>query len=202
MIKINLLGVKKEKINIPIVMGMDFRAISWTGVILSIIIYFGVQESINIYYNQEIDKIKEKTRLEELKFKKIKKDISNHERIKNMLNEFEVKKEQLKTKTQHVSQILENKSNPRKILERLARDIGNDLWFNVIRVQNDQINISGTAYNYHSIGGFIARANESKFFGGSFKILNEEVKTESIMVKGKATNVEHFEAEGKIISYE
>ena len=202
MIKINLLGVKKEKINIPIVMGMDFRAISWTGMILSIIIYFGVQESINIYYNQEIDKIKEKTRLEELKFKKIKKDISNHERIKNMLNEFEVKKEQLKTKTQHVSQILENKSNPRKILERLARDIGNDLWFNVIRVQNDQINVLGTAYNYSSIGGFIARANESKFFGGSFKILNDEMKTEVITVKGKATNVEHFEAEGKIISYE
>ena len=61
MIKINLLGVKKDKIKIPIVMGMDFRAVSWTGIIVSIIIYFGAQEGINIYYGQEIDKIKENT---------------------------------------------------------------------------------------------------------------------------------------------
>ena len=64
--------------------------------------------------------------------------------------------------TEDFTQIVNLRSNPRKLLERLARNTPTDLWFEYLKIDGDKkIQILGSAFSYKDIGDFIISANES-----------------------------------------
>ena len=203
MIKINLLDKGGDGIKVPVNLGVDLTKINWIALIISIIVWLSASYTIDSIYNKKSKEVLVHVGKLEKKLKELKVKVNKDKKVINMLVDFEEKREMLKTRTKHVQQILSHKSNPRKILERIARDISKDLWLNKIYVNNRKIEIVGTAFNYHSIGNFIVQANQSKFFGKSLKLSNEQVKTETIeLMDGRKINVERFKIDGNIINFE
>ena len=89
------------------------------------------------------------------------------------------------------------RSNPRKLLERLARNTPTDLWFEYLKIdEKRKILISGSAFSYKDIGDFIISANESQFFGKTLSLTDSTTKKEKI--QGTTINVEKYKVEGQI----
>ena len=97
--------------------------------------------------------------------------------------------------------LLKNRTNPKKILEKIARSIPEDLWFDIMTInEKNEVIISGGSYSPRAIGEFITTINDSPYFGGSITPSKQESKKENL--DGIPTNYERFELRGKITNYD
>jgi Tfp pilus assembly protein PilN len=131
------------------------------------------------------------------RLKKLRKIIRKNSKAKLELEAFNKQVEILKERKSYVTQIVNLRSNPKKILERLARNTPSDLWFEYLSISSDRkIVISGSAFSYKDIGDFIISANESQFFAKSLSLTDSSTRKEKI--QGTEINLEKYKIEGNI----
>ena len=199
MIKINLLEEKKP-LKIPIILGIDFSQLNLRLVAAAFIISW-LPETF-IYPDWEQERINEEKKLKILNktLRRVKKIIKKNSKNKSELEAFGRQVEILKERKNYVIQIVNLRSNPRKLLERLARNTPNDLWFEYLKINKEKkILINGSAFSYKDIGDFIISANESQFFGKTLSLTDSTTKKEKF--QGTSVNVEKYKIEGQIQNF-
>ncbi len=196
MIKLNLLEQKKP-FKLPLILGMDLSHISVKGMIFVYILLQIPDFSIKSIWQEEIDK-GEKEILELNKKKtKLKLELRSHADTKKMLDDFNKQIKRLELRQVQVDKIVQKRSNPKKLLERIARNIPEDLWFTKVEVKpGKKIELKGMSTNYRSIGEFISSANDSAYFGKSLTLSGS--KTQEHVFDSLKKRVEVFKVEGSI----
>jgi hypothetical protein len=196
MIEINLIEQKKV-FKAPTVLGVDLGQLNFKMLIFSFALYYVPDLFLKDYFEQE--RMSFTTQLEELngKLKKIENDLKGNENIRERLDAFNKQIEKLRERSQQVDSIVQERTNPKKLLELIARSVPEDLWFDQLQITAEkEIVIRGGAETYKSIGDFIGQANDSPFFNRSLALTDSKTQNEN--VGGKEFRVEMFEIKGKI----
>ncbi len=200
MIELNLLE-KKQPLVLPTVLGIDLNNLNLKMLGVALVLYYMPSLVISQMFDEKIDN--NRATLENLTSQnnKLTADINKDSDIKNQVEAYKEQVEKLQKRSTQVDEILKTRTNPKKILEKIARSIPEDVWFDsmVINESNDVI-ISGGSYSPRGIGEFISAINDSPFFGGSVTPTRQENRKESL--DGVQTNFESFELKGKIINYD
>ena len=120
--------------------------------------------------------------------------------VGDMLDAFDKQVESLKQRTGQVEKVINMKNNPKMLLERLARDVPEDVWFETLKISADsKITINGSSSSYKSIGTFITSSNDAAFFGKTLGLISSDTK--SIKLDGQQVRIENFKVEGKVLDY-
>ena len=196
MIEINLVEEKK-KFKAPTVAGMDLSQINLKMVIIAILINQTPDWFLKDHFANDIKQVKEEVNKLDAEARNLSKDLKGNENIKQKLAAFNRQIQKLKQRSTQVDKIIKEKTNPKKLLEKIARSTPDDLWFDELKItQQRDVVIKGGASSYKSIGNFITAANESLFFGRSLTLGDSKTVTEEKF--GKKIRVETFEIKGKI----
>ncbi len=200
MIELNLLE-KKEPIRLPVIMGVDFKELNFKMLGLAIILYYVPEILVRGVFDHQL-KTEEETYQSLLsETQKIEEEIGKKTNTKSQLEAYNKQVEKLKARSAQVDEILKIRTNPKKILEKMARSIPEDLWIDNLKInEKSEVTISGGADSPRSIGEFITIINDSPFFGNSITPVKQENRSENL--DGVPTNVEVFELKGKIKNYD
>ena len=200
MIELNLLE-KKQPLVLPTVLGIDLNNLNLKMLGVAVVIYYmpGIVGSYifddKIAETQvAVDQIAEQN-------KKLTASIQKDADIKTQVDAYKNQVERLKKRSTQVDEILKTRTNPKKILEKIARSIPEDVWFESMNInEKNEVAIKGGSYSPRGIGEFITAINDSPYFGGSITPSMQENKRENL--DGINTNYESFELKGKIINYD
>ncbi len=200
MIEINLLEQKKP-FKLPVIMGVDLAAINYKGILIAILITYLPDWFLYPAWEEELQAIsKEKEVLNE-KLQKLEADVRGNDAVKKQLELFNNQIAKLKERSTQVEQIIKQRTNPNKILERVARNIPEDMWLTELAVDGERkVSIQGMSTSYKSIGNFIILLNESLFFGKSLTL--SDSKTEEDKDEGQGKRIEIFTIQGRVESYD
>lgn len=200
MIEINLL-LQRKKRKVPAVMGLDFSAINLKMVGLGLILYFAQDMFIPPYTAELEQAVQDQINTAQTELAALKAELRQHAKVKERLQAYERRVNELKKRSEYVDQILKARTNPKKLLEKIARSVPDDMWFEkIILGDNRQITISGRAEAYKSIGDFLTLANDSAFFGKSLTLASSATMDE--MLYGKRKRVEVYEIKGTIETFD
>ena len=107
----------------------------------------------------------------------------------------------MQSRSTQVDEILKTRTNPKKILEKVARSIPEDVWFVKMGINDkNEITVEGGSYTPRAVGEFITNINDSPYFGGSITPVRQENRKDTL--DGVLTNYESFELKGRIINYD
>lgn len=200
MIELNLLE-KKQPLVLPTVLGIDLNAINLKMLGVALIIFYLPGTINSILFDEKTSEIQAQIEQLTQQNAKLNKEIDKDSDIKNQVDAYKSQVTRLQKRSTQVDEILKNRTNPKKILEKIARSIPEDVWFNSLVInEKNEISIKGGAYTPRSIGEFISVINDSPYFGGSITPTMQENKKETI--DGFPTNYESYELKGKIINYD
>jgi type IV pilus assembly protein PilN len=200
MIEINLIK-KKATFELPTVLGINFNQINYKILFIAYLAtlcpqWFLLPELTNIEKT-----IKESIAVKQKKLNKLKEEIGKSNNLEDQLDAFNRQIEKLKQRSIQVENIINSKTNPNKLLERVARSIPEDLWFTKLEITTkSEITIKGLANSYKAIGDFIQAANDTPFFGKSL-ILSESGVVDNKNLE-KDIRLETFEIKGRVETYE
>lgn len=198
MIELNLLE-KKEPMRLPVVLGVDLNELNLFMIGVAMVVWFVPQMILDSYIetttqtiDAEILELRESTN-------KAKEELAKHGSIKDKLKLYQDQVEKLKERSLQVDEILKGRTNPKKVLEKIARSIPEDVWLNDLKINGDgDVNISGGTTSSRSLGEFITIINDSPFFAGSITPTKQENKEDAL----NGNSYDYFELKGKIKSYD
>ncbi len=200
MIELNLLE-KKVPFKLPVVLGLDLGALNFKMIGFAIIIYYVPPIFVHIHFAEKLKLEEEALVRVSSENTKITQQIGKNINIKAQLDAYNKQVERLKARSLQVDEILKIRTNPKKVLEKIARSIPEDLWFDQLKIgENKEVYVAGGAYTPRSIGEFITIINDSPFFGNSITPIKQENKQDTI--DGVLTSYEVFELKGKIKNYD
>lgn len=200
MIELNLLE-KKQPFVLPSVLGMDFNVINFKMMAVAFVIYYAPDIVIGQMFNSKVEETQ--ATLDQLVTQntKLQAEIGKDGDVKAQVEAYKVQVNKLQSRSAQVDEILKTRTNPKKILEKVARSIPEDVWFNEMSINDkNEITINGGSYSPRGVGEFIAVMNDSPYFGGSITPAKQENKKETL--DGVMSNFEQFELKGKIINYD
>lgn len=200
MIELNLLE-KKQAFVLPTVLGLDLNHLNFKMLGISLVIYYLPDIVVSQMYSQKKEEVQ--AVLGEISSQNIviKAAIQKDKDIKSQLDAYKIQVIKLQSRSAQVDEILQTRTNPKKILEKIARSIPEDVWFDEMTINDkNDIVIVGGSYSPRAIGEFITAVNDSPFFGGSITPSRQENKQENL--DGMQTSYELFELRGRIINYD
>jgi len=199
MIEINLIQQKKP-FKLPVILGIDLALINIKAVVVVFILYKVSFSYLTASWKKQYEQEEIQVKKLQQKLQGLKKETRGNESIKAMLDAFDKQVESLKERSVQVEKVINLKNNPKMLLERLARDIPEDVWFESIKLTPDnKISVDGRSGSYKSIGSFITNANDSAFFGKTLGLISSDTKQEKF--DGQQVRIESFKVEGKVIDY-
>lgn len=201
MIEINLLE-KKKSFKAPVVLGVDVGKLPWIPIIISLVLAEYPLEFLKEEFQKEQEAKNQEVALVRNQLNKLKADLRKNQGVKDQLSAFNRQIEKLKERSEQVDKIIKQRTNPRYLLEKIARSTPDDLWFDQLLINDkDEITITGGSYSYTSIGDFIIDANNSPYFGKTLVL--KESKTEESQENGVPTRrQETFVISGNISVYD
>ncbi|MGZ3807384.1 MAG: PilN domain-containing protein [Bacteriovorax sp.] len=200
MIELNLLE-KKQPLRLPVALGIDLNNLNFKMLAVALFVYYVPEIFVHNYFQDKIKAEEETLQKITSENEKISKEIGKNANIKSQLDAYNKQVEKLKNRSSQVDEILKIRTNPKKVLEKIARSIPDDLWFDLLKIsESKDVTIIGGAYTPRSIGEFITVINDSPFFGNSITPVKQENKQE--ILDGVPTNFEAFELKGKIKNYD
>lgn len=200
MIELNLLE-KKQPFVLPSILGMDFNVINFKMMAVALVLYYAPDIVVGQMYNSKMEETQ--AVLDQLASQntKLQAEIGKDADIKSQVEAYKIQVNKLQSRSAQVDEILKTRTNPKKILEKVARSIPEDVWFNEMSINDkNEISIVGGSYTPRGVGEFIAVINDSPYFGGSITPAKQENKKE--MLDGVMSSFEQFELKGKIINYD
>lgn len=200
MIEINLLG-KKKAFELPTVLGMNLNHINFNVLIIAYISTHLPDWFMKPHFDEIEKGIADQLAVKQKQLSKLKKEIKKNGNLEDQLDAFNKQIEKLKQRSVQVEKIIGEKTNPQKLLERVARAVPEDLWLTNLEINDkNEIAFEGFSNTYKSIGDFIQAANDTPFFGKSLILSKQEVEEKKD--GEKEFRLEKFRIEGKIQAYE
>lgn len=200
MIEINLLGRKKKR-KIPKILGVEITEINFKMVV--IVYLLSHVPSLVIYpsWEDEIKKIQDEVTTLTREEKNLNDFIKKNQNAEDKLKAFNEQVELLRIRSAQVDKIIKSKTNPQKLLEKMARSIPEDMWLKTLEIKVDRsLIMKGASVSYKSIGDFIRLGNEARFFNNTLRLKTSETKAEK--VNGADYRFQHFEIEGTIETFD
>lgn len=197
MIELNLIEKKNANV-LPQFAGIDLNALNIKLVFIAILILYLpeiiMRSVLDDQVNQEMEVLqKTKNRITE-----IQNEITKNKNTKNMISVYNEQVDKLRERSKQVEEILKQRTNPQKILEKIARSMSPDVWIeSLVILPSRELIISGGAYTPRSVGDLITQLNDSPFFAGTIVPTNQVSKT----VEGEG-QFEHFELKGNIKNFD
>ena len=200
MIELNLLE-KKQPFIIPTILGIDFNVINFKMLGIAVVIYYMPSFVVGQMLDTKIEESEAILAQLSSQNSKIQNEISKDSDIKAQVEAYKIQVNKLQSRSAQVDEILKTRTNPKKILEKIARSTPEDVWFNEMSINDkNEISIVGVSYSPRAVGEFITTINDSPYFGGSITPAKQENKKENI--DGVMSNVEQFELKGKVINFD
>lgn len=200
MIELNLLE-KKQPVVLPTVLGIDLNNLNLKMLGVAVVIYYMPSIVVSSLYEDRTLQAEEALQVLTSQNNKIKSDLQKDANIKSQVDAYKTQVSKLQSRSNQVDEILKTRTNPKKILEKVARSIPEDVWFNKMAINDkNEISIEGGSYTPRAVGEFITNINDSPYFGGSVTPIRQENKRETL--DGVSTNYETFELKGRIINYD
>ena len=200
MIELNLLE-KKQPLVLPTVVGIDLNNLKFKMLTIAFVIYYLPSTVVSSMYDDK--QIEAQKILEDLSKQsdKLTRSLNKDADVKSQVDAYKMQVTKLQQRSTQVDEILKKRSNPKKVLEKIARSIPEEVWFNsMVITDNNDVTIQGGSYNPRGIGEFITNINDSPYFGGTIIPSMQENRKE--MLDGISTSYEYFELKGKIINYD
>lgn len=199
MIEINLIAQPK-KFKMPTVLGVDLSIINIKLVVLAYVISVVGESYYHEYFDEQVKKYEEQTVELNKQLRGLRSSLTEAGDLRAELTTYNRQLERLRARTEQVRVIINQRTNPKPLLEKVARNLPADMWINLIEIRKDRtILLKGAAESYSSIGNFIIATNDSPFFDD----LNlAQSATEEVMENGVPRRIEAFEIQGRISSYE
>lgn len=199
MIKINLLAQPK-KFKIPVVMGLDIRMFNFKMLFIVWIISYVPEVIQSLYFETERASIEKEINLHQAQIKKYNKILAKNRNVKRKIEAFDRQAKKLKERESQVIEIIKERTNPFKVLIKLARSLPDEVWTDGIKINEKAIDIKGFAISYKSIGELIDTLNDSIYFSKSIRLK----KTESVKrMNGKEEfRIERFNIAGNISRFD
>ncbi|MBC7713926.1 MAG: PilN domain-containing protein [Rhizobacter sp.] len=200
MIELNLLE-KKQPLVLPTVLGVDFNTLNFKMLAVALVIYYMPDFVVGQMFNEKTANSNASLQQITAQNNKLRGEINKDSNIKALVDAYKLQVSKLQSRSTQVDEILKNRTNPKKILEKIARSIPEDLWFDVMTINDkNEIQINGGSYSPRAIGEFITTINDSPYFSGSITPAKQENKKENL--DGIPTSFEKFELRGKITNYD
>ena len=203
MIDINLIRPQKQKSTqtMPVLFGIDVRAIKVKVLVITIVGCYVGRILFSWLLAIRIEGFKEESVTLEKTLSGLRKELSSTKHLETKLNEFNKKIKELKQRETEVNSVLSKKTNPYKLLENVAREMPEDLWFSKIQITSKhEILFEGTAVSYKSIGNFITKNNETPYFNQSLKLLDSTTFTQQN--GSKTIRLERFGINGSVANFD
>lgn len=200
MIYINLIAKKKKK-RIPKILGIEVSEINFKMLIIVYLIsltpdyfYFPKLEEEIVANEEKVQQLRNKER-------QLRTFLRKNQNVQEKLSAYNDQVEKLRLRSGQVDAIIKKRTNPKSLLEKLARGIPSDLWLDELRITSDRmLYLKGAALEYKHIGDFISISNESRFYGNSLNLKSSETKPER--VQGTEFRFLVFEIEGNIETFD
>ena len=200
MIELNLLE-KKKPVVLPVVLGLDLNKIDIKKLGIAIVIYYLPSILVSTLYEDKIADAEKKLQIITTKNETSKAAIEKDNNVKYQVDAYKAQVIKLQSRSNQVDEILKNRTNPKKILEKIARSIPEDVWFTSLSInEKHELSIRGGSDTPRAIGEFITNINDSPYFGGNVTPVNQENKKEDL--DGVLTSYESFELKGRVINYD
>lgn len=200
MIELNLLERKEVK-KLPIVAGIDLNKINIPMVVGAIIFFYASSTYYTAYYEEILAQEEAVASNVREMNKKIEADIKSKEAKKKELEAYSEQLKKAQVRSMQIEEILKTRTNPKKILEVIARTIPTAMTIeNLIIDKSDNISLSGTSYDSRAIGDFIAAMNDTPYFGRSITPTSQENAQEER--DGVSVRIDRFELAGSIKNYD
>jgi len=200
MIEINLIEQKKP-FKLPTVAGVDLSKVNFKIIAIAYLLTYIPDYTIYTSWQEELVSIDQEKEVLRAKLSKLEEEVRGNDIVKKQLEQFNNQVSKLKERSSQVEQIIKARTNPNKILERVARNIPEDMWLQEISIDNEKkITIQGFSTSYKSIGNFIILLNESLFFGKSLTLADSKTNEDGDAGAGK--RVEVFTIQGRVDSFD
>lgn len=199
MIEINLIPQTKT-FKMPTVLGVDLAVINLKVLIATYIICWFAESYVMEMFETELAEKNEVISTMTTELAEIRSSLQGASGLRQELEAYNKQVERLKERSTQVGLIINEKTNPRPLLETIARTLPKDMWIDRVEVGSDKkIVLIGGADSYSSIGNFIISANETTYFDN---LVLTSSTTEEITDGGARRRIEVFEVRGDIASYE
>jgi type IV pilus assembly protein PilN len=199
MIKINLIEQKKA-LKLPVILGIDLALINFKAIILVYILYRASLGFLETRWEKKYLRQEKKVTKLRKELSQLKKETKGNESIRAMLEAFDKQVDKLKQRTVQVEKIINQKQNPKMLLQMIATVLPEDVWFTDLSISKEnKVEISGKSSSYKSIGDFLNSVKESAFFGKTLRLVSSDTKNEKL--DGREVRIENFKIEGKILDY-
>jgi Tfp pilus assembly protein PilN len=199
MIKINLIAIKK-KAKLPVVLGIDLNQVNFKLIVIVWVLCQLPDYYLPGYFAEEITAIESESSATKIQLDTIEKELKKNEALAAKVALFTSQLDKLNSRTKQVELVIKDKINPTRFLEKIVRNLPDEVWFDELVVKADKsFVIKGYSGNYKSIGDYLAYFKSSPFFQGNIGLM--ETKTESDG-GDKNKRVEQFHFEGKIQTFE
>lgn len=200
MIELNLLE-KKQPVVLPTVLGIDLNNLNLKMLGVALVIYYLPGVIVSNVYNERTTSAEEALTALTVQNNAIKVELAKDANIKSEVDAYKSQVGRLQSRSTQVDEILKTRTNPKKILEKVARSIPEDVWFTKMAInEKNELTVEGGSYTPRAVGEFITNINDSPYFGGSITPVRQENKRDTL--DGVMTNYELFELKGKIINYD
>lgn len=200
MIELNLLERKEVK-KLPIVLGVDLNKINIPLVVGTIIFYYFSSSYFVTYYEELVAAEEASAAGVKQMNAKIEAEIKSKEGAKKDLEAYSEQIQKAKLRSLQIEEILKTRTNPKKILEVIARTIPDDVSFESLTIDpNDVISIQGESFDARAIGDFISAVNDTPYFGGSITPTSQV--NSQVNVGGALLRIDTFTLQGTIKNYD
>jgi hypothetical protein len=199
MIEINLIAQSK-KFKMPIVLGVDLSVVNLKLVAVSIVIAWLAEGFYNDYFGSKRSEIESTLQGLNVELAELRDILQGNESVREELVTYNRQLERLRERSEQVRLIINQRTNPRPLLETISRNLPIDMWVDSIEISNDRrIVIKGGAESYSSIGTFVISANQANYFN-DLSLMSSA--TQEISEGGVSRRVEVFEISGSIATYQ
>jgi hypothetical protein len=183
-----LLGLDLNKINVPLVIG----ALLFYNITPSYLTDYFIK-AVATEENNLAEAKKANTKLET--------EIKGKGEGKRELESYVEQVKKSKVRSMQIEEILRIRTNPKKILEVIARTLPADVSFESLSIDSDDnVMVRGQSYASRSIGDFVSAINDTPYFGGTVTLVQQESKPQ--VIDGVTSTTEVFELKGKIKNYD
>lgn len=195
MIKVNLIGSRKKR-KLPTVLGVDLNTLNFKLIILAYILgVLGESYVQGIIEEKKSSVQAELTTLTETN-DRLQKEVAKFDNTREELKDYNDQVERLRERSKQVTAIINQKTNPKPVLEQIAKTLPEDVWLESLEIgDGNNIRISGGSESYVSVGNFIMSANGTTYFK-NLNLADTDVREEGQGLNSR--RIETFTIEGKI----
>lgn len=206
MIELNLLE-RKAPLKLPVVLGVDLNTFNFRLLFVAFIIYYVPGMFVESTMDEEIATLTQEVQDLTTKDNKLKEELGDKGDIRSQLDAYNKQVERLKERSQQVDNILKERTNPRSVLEKIARSMSDEIWIdNLVLSANRELTIQGGAHtpqgvaSYRVVGQFVNLLNDSPFFNNTVTISSQNQVEEDI--EGIKLNYDKFEVKAQVKNFD